>query len=121
MTDNLQMILDFDEAKELVLKRLGHPIRTVEINDEQFLALYKIAHEEFGLYHALGIKKLDESVKKRWLLMYFTALSKELLGRIREKFINPSDLTLDFKSLLEESREEKEHLIKLLLEEINTP
>lgn len=121
MTDNLQMILNFDEAKELVLKRLGHPIREVEINDEQFLALYKIAHEEFGLYNALGIKKLDESAKKRWLLMYFTSLSKELLGRIREKFIHPDGLSLDFKSLLEESREEKEHLIKLLLEEINTP
>lgn len=52
---------------------------------------------------------------KQWVRDYFTAMCKETLGRVRGKFggslgVTDSDVTMDFDSLLNESKEDKEKL-----------
>ena len=52
---------------------------------------------------------------KQWVRDYFTAMCKETLGRVRGKFggslgVTDSDVTMDYDSLLNESKEDKEKL-----------
>ncbi|MDB4326271.1 hypothetical protein N9966_00500 [bacterium] len=52
---------------------------------------------------------------KQWVRDYFTAMCKETLGRVRGKFggslgVTDADVTMDFDSLLNESKEDKEKL-----------
>jgi hypothetical protein len=52
---------------------------------------------------------------KQWVRDYFTALSKETLGRVRGKFggalgVTDAEVTMDYDSLLSEAREDKTRL-----------
>lgn len=52
---------------------------------------------------------------KQWVRDYFTAMCKETLGRVRGKFggslgVTDADVTMDFDSLLNEAKEDKEKL-----------
>lgn len=58
---------------------------------------------------------------KQWVRDWFTALCKETLGRVRGKFggslgVTDSEVTMDYESLLSESKEDK----TTLLERLNT-
>jgi hypothetical protein len=60
---------------------------------------------------------------KTWIRRYFTALSKETLGRTRGKFsgklkIPDDELTLDYESLLNESKSEIEDLKKEVMDRL---
>lgn len=56
---------------------------------------------------------------KQWVRDYFTALCKETLGRVRGKFggvlgVAEAEVTMDYESLLSESKEDKEKLMTRL-------
>ena len=60
---------------------------------------------------------------KQWVRDYFTALCKETLGRVRGKFggnlgVTDAEVTMDYDSLLNESKEDKDKL--KALEDINS-
>jgi hypothetical protein len=60
---------------------------------------------------------------KQWVRDYFTALCKETLGRVRGKFggslgISDAEVTMDYDSLLSESREDKQALWERLKERL---
>ena len=110
-----------EEIVKRIRQRLGEPLRIVEINDEQFSGLFEIAKEEWELYSTLSNLESTtlSNIKNYWINAYFSALSKESLGRIRGKFsgnINgpDGDVKLDYIELLNESAYEKDRLINLL-------
>jgi len=60
---------------------------------------------------------------KQWVRDYFTALCKETLGRVRGKFggvlgVADAEVTMDYESLLSESKEDKEKLMTRLNERL---
>lgn len=60
---------------------------------------------------------------KQWVRDYFTAMCKETLGRVRGKFggslgVTDADVTMDYDSLLNESKEDKEKLWERLKERL---
>jgi hypothetical protein len=63
------------------------------------------------------------SPSKQWVRDYFTALCKETLGRVRGKFggvlgVTDAEVTMDYESLLSESKEDKAALIERLDERL---
>jgi hypothetical protein len=63
------------------------------------------------------------SPSKQWVRDYFTALCKETLGRVRGKFggvlgVTDSEVTMDYESLLSESKEDKAILMERLDERL---
>ena len=63
------------------------------------------------------------SPSKQWVRDYFTALCKETLGKVRGKFggvlgITDAEVTMDYESLLSESKEDKAALIERLDERL---
>jgi hypothetical protein len=101
--------------------RLGEPIIKVDITDEQIITLFEIANKEWELYDSFrpnpnGVSR--GSVKENWVFSYATALSKELLARIKSIRVKDDGVgvvALDYHSLLNESKEEKNKLIGLLM------
>ena len=60
---------------------------------------------------------------KQWVRDYFTALCKETLGRVRGKFggnlgVTDAEVTMDYDSLLNESKEDKDKLWERLKERL---
>jgi len=60
---------------------------------------------------------------KQWVRDYFTALCKETLGRVRGKFggvlgVTDAEVTMDYESLLSESKEDKTALMERLNERL---
>lgn len=60
---------------------------------------------------------------KQWVRDYFTAICKETLGRVRGKFggvlgVTDAEVTMDYESLLSESKEDKAALIERLNERL---
>jgi len=60
---------------------------------------------------------------KQWVRDYFTALCKETLGRVRGKFggalgVTDAEVTMDYESLLSESKEDKATLMERLNERL---
>lgn len=60
---------------------------------------------------------------KQWVRDYFTALCKETLGRVRGKFggalgVTDAEVTMDYESLLSESKEDKSVLLERLKERL---
>jgi hypothetical protein len=60
---------------------------------------------------------------KQWVRDYFTALCKETLGRVRGKFggvlgVAEAEVTMDYESLLSESKEDKDKLMTRLNERL---
>ena len=105
-----------DATKTIIRARrkLGEPIRNVELTDEQMSSLLKDAHETFYLYaNMAGIDKYkQDEIEDVWIKKFFYALCKETLGRIRGKFdgaisIPGTELKLDYESLLNEADKEK--------------
>jgi hypothetical protein len=100
---------------ERVKRKLGAPVRNVELTDEQMTSLLKDAQETFYLYaNMAGMSETEQDIiEDAWIKKFFYALCKETLGRIRGKFdgaINVpgiNDLKLDYQSLLEEAGKEK--------------
>lgn len=109
--------------KNRMFAKLGAPVMAIELEDQQISDLFGIATRDFRLYSSLS--KLDEekkeSISYEWIESYFQALCKESLGRIRGKYRNglpipgQENMLLDFDSLLNESTQEKERLISLLI------
>lgn len=106
---------------ERTKQRLGYPLRTIEISDDQFKILFEIAEEVWTLYSNLSTRGslALTNIQTSWINSYFSALSKETLGRVRGKFggelsLPDSDTKLDYESLLHESAIEKERLINIL-------
>jgi hypothetical protein len=110
---------------------LGAPVRNIEITDEQFDNLYKIAQNEWLLYSTLAIltnNKQLKQIKDSWLSSYLIALTKEVLGHVRGKFSgyvhNPNKpiksdghmnrKTLNYVTLLNEGADEKRNLQNIL-------
>ena len=63
------------------------------------------------------------SPSKQWVRDYFTALCKETLGRVRGKFsgalgVTDAEVTMDYESLLSESKEDKTALMERLTERL---
>jgi hypothetical protein len=63
------------------------------------------------------------SPSKQWVRDYFTALCKETLGRVRGKFggalgVTDAEVTMDYESLLSESKEDKTALMTRLDERL---
>lgn len=98
---------------------LGHPIRQVELIDDQILVAHSNALSTFELYSLLNDKTDFEEVKNIWVEKYTLANCKEILGRVRGKFegkLGPDESPkyMDYKSLLNEAEKEKYHLVHLL-------
>jgi len=63
------------------------------------------------------------SPSKQWVRDWFTALCKETLGRVRGKFggalgVTDSEVTMDYESLLSESKEDRTMLMERLTERL---
>jgi len=63
------------------------------------------------------------SPSKQWVRDYFTAICKETLGRVRGKFggvlgVTDAEVTMDYESLLSESKEDKTALMERLNERL---
>ena len=93
---------------------LGHPIRQVELTDEQIDVANRDAQDTLFLYSKLYSANYD-SIKDIWIKKYTLANCKEILGRVRGKFegkvgIDESPKYMDYKSLLNEAESEKYNL-----------
>lgn len=112
-----------DEVKKRMLSRLGAGTVAIELDEQQIQHCFENANNEWSLYSALSQKEdvLLEKIKHNWVELYFQALCKETLGRIRGKFQDGvpmpgiEKIKLDYESLLKESKSEKDELINLLL------
>lgn len=93
---------------------LGHPIRQVELTDEQFDIAYRDAQDTLFMYSKIQGSSYD-SIKDIWIKKYTLSNCKEILGRVRGKFegkigIDESPKYMDYKSLLNEAETEKHNL-----------
>lgn len=73
----------------------------------------------------VDVVNFDElnTASKQWVRDYFTAMCKETLGRVRGKFggalgISDAEVTMDYDSLLSESKEDKTALMERLKERL---
>jgi hypothetical protein len=73
----------------------------------------------------IDVVNFDElnTPSKQWVRDYFTALCKETLGRVRGKFggslgVTDAEVTMDFDSLLNEAKEDKDKLWERLKERL---
>jgi hypothetical protein len=73
----------------------------------------------------VDVVNFDElnTTSKQWVRDYFTAMCKETLGRVRGKFggalgISDAEVTMDYDSLLSESKEDKTALMERLKERL---
>ncbi len=119
-------MIDTQKIIESAKMKLGAPIRSVELNDEQMACLLDDAYEAFILYSEIA--DLEEKkffrIQDNWIKKYFFALCKESLARVRGKFsgkmqVPGADIELDYKSLLIESDREKRFLRYLILKDEN--
>ena len=93
---------------------LGHPIRQIELTNEQFDAAHRDAQDTFFLCSKLHGVNYD-SINEIWIKKYTLANCKEILGRVRGKFEgkignDESPKYMDYKSLLNEAETEKHNL-----------
>lgn len=102
--------------------KLGEPVMSVELEDEQIVNCFAEAVSNWELYALLSNLSEDKlnKISSYWVENYFFALCKENLARIRSKFqgklpLPGTDVTLEYESLLTESDREKENLIGLLI------
>lgn len=111
-----------DSIKKRILIKLGEPSIQVELEEEAMKNLFIDSYKDWNMYSNLS--KLEEkklyAIKDEWIENYFQALCKESLGRIRGKYMGVvnlpgAELKLEYESLLNESRQEKENLIGLLI------
>lgn len=116
------MIIFNERIREKVLVKLGAPSMSVEITDEQFEPLFDSARVNWMLYSKISLLEdvKKNSIQNQWIESYFQAICKETLGRIRGKYtsnlpIPGADVSLEYKSLLEEAEKEKKDLISLLI------
>jgi len=107
-------MIDATKTIERARRKLGAPIISVELTDEQMTSLLKDSHETFCLYADITDMSKEKrfKIEDAWIKKYFYALCKETLGRVRGKYsgnltIPGTDLKLDFESLLLESEREK--------------
>lgn len=98
-----------------------------DVNDKDRDACLKANKDIIKLPSDVPLETIDymdlNEPSKIWVRRYFTALMKETLGRTRGKFsgklkIPDDELTLDYESLLSESKTEIEELKKELLERL---
>lgn len=106
---------------ENVISFFGHPLIKVELTEEQYHNAKVDAITSFKMQKALCTydTAILNEIQDGWVDKYTRANCKEILGRIRGKFsgvVGPSgeDKTMDYKSLLLESRDEKNKLISLI-------
>lgn len=108
-------MIDATKTITRVRRKLGAPIRQVELTDEQMTSLLKDAQETFYLYATIADmdREKQNAIEDAWIKKFFYALCKETLGRIRGKFDGKisapgvEDLKLDYESLLSEAIKEK--------------
>lgn len=110
-----------------VVSKLGGPLISIELDEEQMSDLFTTAQRDWHLYSPLS--KLEEKqlteIENVWIESYFHALCKETLGRVRGKYQNGipipgvDKIVLDSENLLTESLQEKEKLIGLLIPPAN--
>ena len=107
-------MIDATKTIERARRKLGAPIISVELTDEQMTSLLKDAQDTFHLYSTVSDMPIDKLnyIEDVWIKKYFYALCKETLGRVRGKYsgnltIPGTDLKLDFESLLLEAEREK--------------
>lgn len=108
------------ETIKRVKRILGEPVLGIELDENQYEEAFKIAEEDYGFY-SLILKKDFKDIKEIWIKKYTLAVCKEILGRIRGKYsgkisIPGDELTLSYKELLQESKDEKDSLILILKE-----
>ncbi len=121
------MLLFTDKIKKRVISKLGAPTIDIELNDEQIKDLFDIAQSHWFLYSPISNlnKEKVQAIQSVWIESYFQALCKETLGRVRGKYSEGFSIPgvdkviLDFKTLLDESTQEKENLIGLLIPNSN--
>ena len=112
---NISVILPIIER---VKRHLGEPVRKIELDETQFETAYDDAISTFEMYHKLAINDYG-NIKEVWIGKYTLANCKEILGRVRGKFKGKvggeyGELVMDYESLLNEARTEKNNLILLL-------
>ena len=86
------------EIINYVRRRLGEPVLTVELSNEQIESFYEIS------------KKLYSSIpqnisKDYWEFEYTTALSMETLGIIHSKIQLPDDIKLNYLELIQNAKD----------------
>lgn len=123
----MKLIIYSDAIKKRALTKLGAPVISVEIADEQFQTIFNNSVKDWNLYSTLSNlseQKLKD-IEIEWIESYFQAICKEVLGRIRGKYNGQlpisevENMYVDFKTLLKESELEKENLINLLIPPID--
>ena len=107
-----------DDVKKRALALLGAPVVEVEVTEDMMKDLYVDAVNKFEFYQEISDKKdYFTQCKNKWIENYFQSNLKESTAHVRGKFTTISipgkDLSLNFKELLYEVREEKKHLISL--------
>ena len=116
------MITLTESIKNRIMTKLGGPIITVELSENQIADLFHSSIKDWHLYSSLS--KLEknklEIIEASWVEKYFQALCKESLGRIRSKYsgelpIPGNTMKLEYDSLLRESVNEKIDLVSLLI------
>lgn len=133
-------LIEFAEYKRLLFERIRNKLgdmtsMTIDpsgvppplsamcmITDTALSNLYVESAETFELYTQIkGVKIIEDKTKMKWMGLYTTALAKEVHARIKFATDHNNGMNVtnewcltEYKSLLAESKEEKDNLIKLL-------
>jgi hypothetical protein len=99
-----------DKIKKNIKSMLGAPIHQIDLSDEHYNIAFIDALDSYELYNP----KSKPVPKKIWVYKFALANCKEILGRIGKVGDSGYEkTTIDYKSLLSESKKEKNKLIRL--------
>lgn len=119
MSDENQITFKDKVINDIQVK-LGKPVIAVELDDSHYELAYNNSNAFYSLLKENSNLEVTKEYKATWIFNYALAEAKEMLSRIRGKFktiddsILPQNIGLDAKTLMEESINEKQLLIKLI-------